>query len=233
MTSYITSDKKLSTIVEENYKILRVLKRLGIKPGFGNKSIKDVCISNIVSPELFIILVNMSLFRDFFPDVESLKALPTEQLINYLKKTHSEFILNDIPKVEILIKEIALKSDFQNSHSTIFINFFEEYKSELISHFEYEDSIVFPYISGVIDGKIYPGYSIEKFEENHTNIESKISDLKNILLKYFPSQNPHPALYDLVEDLYILQSEFESHAYLEDNLLVPHVEFLEKSNRTL
>lgn len=231
MSEFFTSEKKLSAIVEENFKILRILKRLGIMPGFGEKSVKDVCAGNNISSELFLAISNMTTYRNFEPDTEFLKNLPTLQLVNYLRSTHYEFILNDIPLVEKSINEIADSKDFADSHSSVFVNFFKEYKSELLSHFEYEDGTVFPYISSIIGGKTFPGYSIEKFEENHTNIESKISDLKNILLKYFPSVKPHPQLYDLIEQLYILQAEFENHAKLEDRLLVPHVEFLETSRR--
>lgn len=230
MASYILPESKLAWVVEENYKILRILKRLGIMPGFGDKSIKEVCISNKVSVNLFLLIANMSLYKEFSPDLESLKELPTIDLVNYLRRSHREFIINDIPNVENAIRDIAVNDDFANTHSSVFLDFFEEYKTELLSHFEYEDGSVFPYINGIIEGKIRSGYSIEKFEENHTNIESKIGDLKNILLKYFPSKNPHPELYDLVEKLYILQNEFEAHTYLEDKLLVPHVEYLERIN---
>ncbi|MDX9782229.1 MAG: hemerythrin domain-containing protein [Bacteroidales bacterium] len=228
MSEFFTSERKLSGIVEENFKIVRILKRLGIMPGFGEKSVRDVCVKYNISYQLFLTIANMTTYKRFEPDQDFLKNLPTLQLVNYLRSSHHEFIFKDIPLVEKSIYEIAESKDFANSHSSVFINFFKEYKFELLSHFEYEDGIVFPYISSIIDGKSYPGYSIEKFEENHTNIESKISDLKNILLKYFPSVKPHPQLYDLIEQLYILQAEFENHAYLEDRLLVPHVEYLEK-----
>lgn len=227
MSEFFTVERKLSSIVEENFKIVRILKRFGIMPGFGEKSVKDVCAAYTISPQLFLTIANMTTFNDYVPDIDYVKQLPTLQLVNYLRASHSEFIIRDIPLVENSINEIAASKDFSDSHSSVFVNFFKEYKSELLSHFDYEDRTVFPYISRITEGKSYPGYSIEKFEENHTNIESKISDLKNILLKYFPSVKPHPQLYDLIEKLYILQAEFENHANLEDRILVPHVEYLE------
>ena len=230
MAIFFTKDQKLSFAIEKNFKIVRILKQLGIRPGFGEKSINDVCHSNNVSPDLFTAILNMTTYTDYEVDSESLSILPTTQLLNYLKLSHKEFINKDLPYIEHSLKEMLSSPDFSYSHSSVFIGFFDEYKSELLSHFDYEDSIVFPYVNGILEGEKFPGYSIEKFKENHTNIESKLSDLKNILLKYFPFSKPYPILYDIVENLYQLEQEFENHAYLEERLLVPHVEFLERRN---
>ena len=60
--------------------------------------------------------------------------------------------------------------------------FFNEYKNEVIRHFDYEEVTVFPYISNMVKGARPGDYEIGVFRENHSNIDDKLNDLKNIIM---------------------------------------------------
>lgn len=232
MREFYSGSEKMASLVNGSYKTIKILSRLGIKPGFGENSVSEVCQSNAVSPYIFLSICNVSDFHDYKPNVEGVKNKEVSDLVRYLRLSHNEFINKDIPSVEFCISKITSSEGANPKHSDILKHFFEEYREELESHFNYEEKTVFPYVTGILSGVRKEGYSIEKFEENHTNIEAKLSDLKNILLKYLPAGYPSDVVYEVLAKLFLLEEEFENHAHIEDRLLVPLVAHLEKTVET-
>ena len=76
-------------------------------------------------------------------------------------------------------------------------------------------------------GKRDPHYSIDHFEENHSNIEEKLSDLKNLILKSLPATCDDRLRVRLLNYIFALQSDLDSHTAIEDNILVPMVRLIE------
>lgn len=233
MREFYSGNEKMSTLVNGSYKIIKILSRLGIKPGFGESSVSEVCSANSVSAKIFLAICNIADFNQYKPEMDSFSKSETADLVRYLRLSHNEFMNKEIPSIELCVSKITSSAGANPKHSKILQHFFEEYRDELESHFTYEDKTVFPYVSGILSGKREEGYSIEKFEENHSNIEAKLSDLKNILLKYLPAGYPHDVVYDLLSRLYLLEEEFENHARVEDFLLVPLVAHLENNIKSI
>ena len=96
------------------------------------------------------------------------------------------------------------------------------------NHFEYEEQTVFPYILGLAEGERSGGYQIEIFEENHTNIEDKLNDLKNILIKYFPGKSSLEERIHLLFNIFDMEVDIDKHTLLEDLVLVPKVRNIER-----
>lgn len=71
-------------------------------------------------------------------------------------------------------------------------------------------------------------YSISQFEKNHSNIEEKLNDLKNIIIKYLPDTGSPELLNTLLFDLFELEDDFRKHTLIEDKILVPLVEQFEQ-----
>lgn len=66
--------------------------------------------------------------------------------------------------------------------------FFHEYFTEVIEHLDYEDNVAFPYFITLLnsdnDREKEEIYSSREYSEHHSDIELKLQDLKNLLLKY-------------------------------------------------
>ena len=82
----------------------------------------------------------------------------------------------------------------------------------------------------MIHGVHTEGYSIEQFEENHSNIEDKLEDLKNILIKYLPGEVPAEELNRTLFNVFPLEDDLGRHALIEDKVLVPYVMQLEENH---
>jgi regulator of cell morphogenesis and NO signaling len=110
-------------------------------------------------------------------------------------------------------------------------DFFRGYKVELENHFGFEEREVIPYVQDLIIGMKRSGFSIDRFEENHSNIDEKLNDLKNLVLKSLPAVCDRNVRIELLLRLFILQEDLRCHTYIEDSILVPMVRLLENPQR--
>jgi len=105
--------------------------------------------------------------------------------------------------------------------------FFSDYKTELDKHFAYEEEEVIPYVKGLLRGKRMPGFSIDKFEENHSSINETLLDLKSLILKSLPPFCDDTLRVRLLNYLFALQKDLKCHTRIEDEVLVPMVRLIE------
>lgn len=62
----------------------------------------------------------------------------------------------------------------------------------------------------------------------HKQIDSKLSELKNIIIKYYPASQDNHLLNAVLFDIFICEEDLALHCRIEDCLFVPAVRLLEK-----
>ena len=82
----------------------------------------------------------------------------------------------------------------------------------------YEERAVFPYVRNLLEGKRDPKYNITIFRKRHDQIEMKITELKNILIKYYPGAGTN-MLNSVLFDIFATEEDLASHPRVEDYLL--------------
>ena len=226
-----TEHMKTADLIHANYRLLFVLPRFGIQLGFGDRSIGEVCRQNGCSVDLFLLVCNLCTFNDFLPDPGALHAFTVDELTAYLRRSHEDYLQHQIP--EIRERVLALVGCCEAKNGRVLERFFDNYLREVVRHFEYEETVVFPYVHSLVagTGRADEGYSIGQFEENHSNIEEKLGDLKNILIKYLPDLSCGALRNNLLLDLFLLEGDLSKHSLIEDRILVPLVEQLEGERR--
>ena len=70
-------------------------------------------------------------------------------------------------------------------------------------------------------------YSIDVFSRHHDQVESKLSELKRILIRYYPAQGTNE-LNSVLFDLFTCEQDLASHNAVEDRLLTPAIRRLEQ-----
>lgn len=227
MDSFLfTTRMKLADLIHTDYKLLLLLPRFGLNLGFGDKSVEECCRQHHISEKLFVMICNVYAFSHYLPGEEELNQVDINQLLLYLKKSHSYYLDNRILTIQSQLANISENEGTQQKK--ILNRFFEEYKNEVIHHFEYEEKIVFPYISEMKTGVNQDGYSIEIFEQNHSNIEDKLNDLKNIVIKYLPETALLLEKTNMLFNIFSLEEDLCKHALIEDKILIPLVQKQEK-----
>lgn len=225
----IENSTKISDIVNFYPFIITQLEHLNITLPVEEKNITDISKEYNISVDFLIFLfeyiVNNQIIDSYIP-----RSSEIDNILFYLKNNHTFYTQQMFPHIDYLINKA-----FENSKQEEFLlikKFFIEYNHEVIEHFDYENNIVFPYISELIeslgkDSEIKTNYSVEEYKNHHNDIEEKLDDLKNLLIKYLPSSIKSDFRKKLLYNLYQLEKDLDIHSYLEDKILIPIVENLE------
>lgn len=227
--SLFSEKMKLADLIFTNYRLLYVFPCFGIDLGFGESTVRQVCEKNGISTSLFLLVCNVYTFDKYTPDTNALTQIPLNDLIGYLRNSHRDYLGNRMPK--IIDQILKLVDCCHVKHGQMLTNFCEKYRQEVIAHFNYEEQIVFPYITTLLNGGKSESYHIEEYEENHSNIEAALGDLKNIILKYLPEECTLEKCRDVLIDLFLFDSDLGKHTLLEDQILVSLVERIENSGQ--
>ncbi len=224
---HFTPQMKLASLILHNFKLLPVITRFGIPLGFGEKTVAEVCSHYAVPTDFFLLVCTIYTQDDYMPTPSEIQTIEIHTLLSYLSNSHQYYLTERIVEIEQSIH--AMNQSCSNKHYSIIETFFDGYKKEVIKHLEYEDSSVFPYVYKLIAGEKTPGFGIQQFEKNHTNIEEKLGDLKNIIIKYVPNDCPSRERNKLLYDIFLFEEDLNRHTLIEDKVLIPYVESIEKS----
>lgn len=220
---YIAADK-VRDLIEDNNQLLLVLNRFHIPFGFGEKTVGEVCSEQGIDCPTFLAVASLISGKRY--DAEDVK-LPT--LIPYLREAHSYILDFRLPDIRETLVSAVNKPRLDDVGLHI-IRFFDEYVEEVKAHMEYENNVVFPYAEALLEGRPVKDFRIENFASNHESVVTKLDELKDIFLQHYNMPNTrmlNRALFNIAacgEDLV-------SHCDIENSLLVPAVEALEKSKR--
>ena len=216
---------KMSDLICENYPMVLVMSRFGIALGFGEKNIGEVCRQNGVDACTFLTVVNF-LTEDVTTPVTDLnKCLSIDALITYLHNAHDYFLNFRLPHIRHKLTEAIASCPKDVAY--VIRRFFDEYAEEVHKHMSYEEKTVFPYVRNLLKGEKDPKYNISIFRKRHDQIEGKITELKNLLLKYYPGPDSN-LLNSVLFDIFATEQDLASHNRVEDYIFVPAILSLEK-----
>lgn len=223
----ISSESKVSDIIFDNAYFLLMLEHFEIDLALHEKSIEQICQEYKINIELFLTIAN--LYNGFKPSsTVNFTFEDTKIIINYLRKSHQYYLNEKYPEIRNYIEKIYEI----NSHTEIILveKFFDKYFKEVTEHLDYENKIAFPYILNLLNhtGKNQNKYSIKEYSKRHDDIEEKLIDLKNLLIKYLPQKNDHKIRRNLLFSLVELEYDLTIHTQIEDLILVPIVKKMEQ-----
>lgn len=231
MRIFIENDK-LSLVVRSNFHLLPVINRFGISLGFKDKSIAEVCTEKKIEAGFFLAIINTYHNPGYFPETELMGFSPL-LIIQYLQKTHTHIIEYSLPKIESLLEKFISGCDKNCIYLKIIDTFYQKYKMELLQHIADEEENEFPNIIKWVNREVLPenDFSILSFEKEHSNVDIKLNDLKNLIIKYLePAYNNNDCNEFLIA-LADFEKDLRDHARIEDKVLLPKVKEIEKERR--
>ena len=223
-----TKQHKIIDLIEANYHLLPVINRFGINLGNKNKSLERICSTRNINIDFFLVIINTFHNREYFPETE-LKSFPPTLIISYLQKTHEHYIEYVLPKLESLLKQLIESNKTEIHQLEAIEQFYLKYKEELLLHIHEEEKVTFPYITDLVKNKQKNSqYNIHTFEKEHTNVDIKINDLKNLIIKYIEPVYDKNICNEFLITLLRFEKDIKDHARIEDKILIPQVVELEK-----
>ncbi len=213
---------KMRDLVKDNSALIPVMGRFGISLGFGDKTVKEVCRTHEVDERTFLEVVNFVSNKDY-----SYESLSLTSLMGYLKQAHEYYLNFNLPTIRRKLIEAIDCSD-ANDIAMLIVRFYDEYVVEVRKHMEYENDVVFSYVEQLLRGFLNRDFSISAFAGRHAPIGSKLKELKDIIIRYYPEKNNY-LLNAVLMDIILCEQDLTSHCMIEDKLFVPAVRIMEQN----
>ncbi len=231
-------NNKLADFVKKYPKLLDFLDRLNIDLGFGDKTVSEICTEYKIDKYFFIELMHLISSKNKFKP-QYIDKFDIKQTISYLQQSHYSFLNEYLPRINYFITEIKKNEQSRIKDIEVLEKYMSDYIEEVKIHLSSEDNDIFPYIIDLLDAvnsknvseelqKRLKKYPIYDFMKIHDALYEKLDDLKNLLIKYFkPFQNN---IYEklLLKTIYELDEDIKLHDMIENIILYPQAEILEK-----
>ncbi len=224
ITKFRSSDK-MKCLIRNNSSLLMVMSRFGISLGFGDKSVKEICESHGVNTATFLSVANFISDNSF----DDSSQISLSSLIEYLKNAHSYFLDYNLPTIRRRLIE-AIDCSGADDIAFLILRFYDGYVAEVDKHMKYENDTVFAYVENLLQNRIDNKYSIELFANKHNHIGTKLNELKDIIIRYYP-QKDNNLLNSVLYDIINCEQDITSHCLVEDRLFIPAVKRLEEDLR--
>ncbi|MBD5322423.1 MAG: hemerythrin domain-containing protein [Duncaniella sp.] len=211
-------------LINEDYDILPVLSRFSLPLGFGSKTIGELCRQSGINTEVFLLIVNFLLSGHI--DTRLLDSVSAFDVAEFLHNSHNYYLQFKYPHIRTNL--LTALDPAHADINPIIVKYFDDYIAEVGAHFNYEEHTVFPYVKALASGTADESYNIGMFTRRHDHeVEEKLSELKNIILRYYSTSVPY-RMYDVLVDIYNCEEDLKQHAQIEDHILVPLIKRLEK-----
>jgi regulator of cell morphogenesis and NO signaling len=223
----------MSDVISDDYRILQIISRFGIKLGFGDQTVSATCRAAGVDVSTFLTVVNYVKDPAHARISEMVEQVDIPALIAYLKNSHSYFVDFRLPGIRRkLLEAIDLASG--NRLAMLILRFYDEYAQEVERHMTFENTHVHPYVETLLQGHL-PQESFrsieEQYDDQHASIEKSLSELKSIIVKYYPSDNNASLMGEVLMDIFMTDEDLHSHCHMEDTLFAECIRRLENDVR--
>ncbi|MBP3775250.1 MAG: hemerythrin domain-containing protein [Bacteroidaceae bacterium] len=221
-------EDKLYDVIQDNSRVLQIMSRLGMPLGFGEKSVRQVCEDSGVDTVTFLALANyMKLGKEvvyYFIDKISVASF-----MDYLIRCHHYFHFFLLPYIRRLLVE-AINYSEANKVAFLIIKSYDEYAEAVKRHTDLENTKIFPNVKLMVSGHPVQGFHISNFIRSHEGMDKKLTELRNIVIKYYnaPTSAHQEHLYAVLIQIFNLEADMRAHCELEDSLFVPAVQLIEE-----
>lgn len=227
--TYIKPEMKMFDLIEENPSLLLMLQHFDIDFRVGDLTVARLCKEKGISEKLFVSVAN--LYNGFKPKTNPVDTVTdVKQIVKFLRNSHDYYREDKYPQISSYIKQ--LQENHPEKELKLIEKFFNEYFAEVIDHLNYEEDVAFPYFIQLTENKNNPEfklYSAQEYNEHHTDIELKIKDLKNLLLKYVVINDDLSLRRKLFFSLFELEYDLYIHSLIEETILIPFGYSIEKA----
>ena len=218
------STDKICDLMSHEEDAIQIISRFGLEMGVGEQTIEQVCQLHNVHTPTFLAIVNYKVFRQ--RAVPENIDLPTLQ--RYLQNAHNYFLNFRLPRLRRALVEAIIPADPSTKIPGLILRCYDEFVNEIRTHIEHENAGLF-----------------EEHEHDDERITSKLTEIKNLIIKYYPGV-PRPIngekispdnesitylLISVMSDLWHTEQDFSDHCAIEDDILRPALLLKERETR--
>ncbi len=234
------SRKTVAEIVGENYRAAEVFRRYGIDFCCGGQAkVADVCARKGIDLGRLQTELHEALNQPPEPSMD-FKSWSLPLLTNYIEERHHTYVRNKVPMLLQYSEKVAKVHGQAHPEVVQLAHMVEELASELMAHLRKEEQVLFPYVRQLAqaekEGRMLsapPFGSVKQpirvMEHEHDRAGELMKEMRALTNGFQPPEyacNTWRVLYQLLDEF---ERDLHMHVHLENNLLFPKVEALEKA----
>lgn len=231
-------DNKLADYIGKYPNLLQFLERLDIELGFGDLSIGEICDKNGIDYYFFTELLNL-ITKKYQFDPEYIDKFEISLTVRYLKNSHKDYLNTYIPKLKKCLTDLSNEEGDRMRDFMLLFRYFNEYETEFREHLNNEDNSIYPYVmnlSNTYNNDTIDEDFIIKIQSNviddylrhHDSLDDKLSDLKNLLIKYFKPFKNKELVHTFLKTIYELEEDLTLHELIENQILFRQAKNIEE-----
>jgi regulator of cell morphogenesis and NO signaling len=228
--TFVKPDMKMSDLIFENPSLLMLMEHFQFDLVVHDYTVEQLSNKHSINPELFISFCN--LYNGFsISGIDHFSKGDILSIIFFLRNSHQYYKYDKYPEIREYINQLYLKNNV--AEIKMVEQFFDVYFSEVTQHLDYEEQVAFPSIcfqlgfENAIQTIENDDYNISVYRDHHTDIESELSELKNLLLKHIPVKDDRVLRRKLLISLFDLEFDLSIHSLIEESILIPLVKKFE------
>jgi regulator of cell morphogenesis and NO signaling len=225
--TYITPDMKMADLVFENPALLLLMEHFELDFIVHDKTVARICSENQISQAVFISFGN--LYNGFHPgNQEQFTENDICTIIRFLKNSHTYYQVEKYREIKGYINELTISNN--TPEVRMVEKFFHEYFEEVDEHLAYEEKTAFPFFCQIAGENTISGsgtFSAREYMDHHSDIETKLADLKNLLLKHVQIKDDRKLRRRLLLSLFELEFDLKIHSVIEETILIPLIDQIE------
>ena len=231
--TYVSAEMRMSELIFENPSFLVMMEHFNLDLATQDKSVEQICQENLLNNEVFIAIAN--LYNGFNPEgIDRFEPDDVKAMIAFLENSHQFYLNEKIPEIQDIVDHLFIIETNKRTEIALIESFFSEYTREVEEHLQYEDVIAFPYFMELLSPKrdrkkTRKKFSVKEYQEHHTDIETKLNDLKKLLVKHISLKDNRSLKRKLLINLFELEYDLNIHSMIEELMLIPLITKIERS----
>ena len=218
------ADDKMIDLIGDNHSMLQGLSAFGLRLGFGDKTVRDICDEQGVDCHTFLTVVNF-IINGYTP-TDTDDKISVQTMLDYLRASHRYLLDFQLPSIR---KKLEDSLDQDDNLVALILRLYDDYAHDIRLHMKYEEKTLFPYVEALLRGEKRNDYNVDIFSKHHNDTTGKFHELKNIIIKYYPHDGlANNQLTATLFDIYNNEEWLCNHSNVEDVLFVPAIRALEK-----
>ncbi|RFM26900.1 hemerythrin domain-containing protein [Deminuibacter soli] len=172
------------------------------------------------------------------PDAAAFDHFSIETVLDYIRRTHAFYLGTKLPEIGQTIYSLSTGTDTNKELTLLLEAAFTTYYRGLEAHIKEEETFLLPYITQLYIGLqdnaglvspmfLHDNYSLETFEQTHTDTEGDLTLMRSLIQRYQPSAITVSPYRILISQLENFEADLNVHAFIEDEVLIPKAKIME------
>ena len=232
-------ERTIGQIVADDYRSASVFEKFGIDfCCTGNRSIKEACEQKEINSEELTKALEAAL-AETTTVATDYKSWPLDLLADYIEKKHHRYVEERIPIIKQYLDKLVKVHGAKHPELLMINELFITSAGEFTMHMKKEELMLFPFIRKMIRAKQSnetmnpPRFGtvknpIQTMMHEHDNEGESFRQIKELSNNYTPPAdgcNTYKVTFALLKEF---QDDLHVHIHLENNILFPKAEVLER-----